>query len=261
MSLQEAFEIGQVGLEIREVNDTIKIIADTLQSSQDKIFLELPGLVAWWPGGPGDGLGAANDIVAARELTPVGTPTFGYDGHPYIETDRTGVDYFFGSPFPDCLGTEGWIDAGIRGLTIGCWIYLNSHATVTSGLVTRFGSAPQRGYSIQHNTATDAYRFTVSQTGSVAIFVDVDAPAVGEWVFVAGRFMPSTEIAVFVNGVKGVVTAGVYSSLFATSQSLNIGRIEADDSRILDGRLRDVFICQAALPDELIEEIRATSAP
>lgn len=248
-------------VEIGRLYEPIKRIADTLESSQDKIFLELPGLVAWWPGGPSTGINQAIDVPNGRTLTAAANSLFGYDGHPYISLDGSSGDYFTAGSFPACLGTETWVDPTIRGLTVGCWLYMESAAAVSSGIISKYGGGTDRGYALIHTTAPDVFRLAISQNGSVVITVDVAAVPVGNWVFVAARFSPGAEIAVFSNGAKGTNTASIYTSLFASSQAFEVGRFLADNTRTLDGRLRDIFVCQAALSDDLIEEIRITSAP
>jgi len=248
-------------VEIGRLYEPIKRIADTLQSSQDKIFLELPALVAWWPGGPSTGINQAKDVPNGRNLTAAANSIFGYDGHPYISLDGTSGDYFTVGSFPSCIGTESWIDPTLRGLTIGCWLYIESHSVTTSGIITRDGGSPDRGYSLAHITSTDVIRLVVSQNGASNISVNIAAPTLGSWSFVVGRFTPGAEIAAFVDGTKSVHVVGVYTSLFAPTQAFEVGRAAANNANTLDGRLRDIFVCQAALSDELIEEIRVTSSP
>lgn len=248
-------------VEIGRLYEPIKRIADTLQSSQDKIFLELPSLVAWWPGGPSTGINQAIDVPNGRALTAAGNSLFGYDGHPYISLDGTAGDYFAAGSFPSCIGTEAWVDPAVRGLTIGCWLYMESHAAVGSGIISRWGASANRGYVLYHSTATNEISLAISQSGVATIGVGVAAPPVGSWVFVAARFTPGTEIAVFVNGVKGANITSIYTSLFVSTQSFEVGRYSANNTLQLDGRLRDIFVCQSALSDDLIEEIRSTSAP
>ena len=250
----ESVEIGRLYLQLKR-------IADTLQSSQDKIFLELPGMVAWWPGGPGDGLGAAMDMASNMDLTPIGSPTFGYDGHPYMLTDRTGVDYFFGSPFPACVGTEVWVDPTIRGLTVGCWMYPEGAIGASNvGVISRSGGGSDRGYAI---LAKDSgLSFLIASAPAVFLSSPIsDAASVGEWHFVVGRFTPSTEVAIFLDGSKKTETTSIPAAINASTQAFEVGRQFNDNNRIISARIRDIFVCQAALSDELIEEIRVTSSP
>jgi len=252
--------MSDTALEIGRLYGPIKAISDTLVGSQDKIFLELPGLVAWYPGGPVEGAnGDMYNKATAENVAMVGTCPVSYDGHPYRHTGN-GANYFASSTFPQCVGTEAWISSEIRGLTVGGWVYLDAKEPVSSGIMSRDGGGSDRAWDLMYVTSSDMFRFIVSQTGAVINTVDVAFPGLGQWVFAAARFIPGSEIAIWANGAKQVLDTGVVSSLYSPTADFEIGRSITDDTRTFDGRMRDMFVCQAALDDETIEEIRVTSA-
>jgi hypothetical protein len=103
--------------------------------------------------------------------------------------------------------------------------------------------------------------FFVSSNGAATFTVTGSPLTIGAWHFIALRFIPSTEIAVFQDGDKAVNATAIPASINVSTQNFEIGRYINDDSRTFHGRARDVFICAAALSDALIEEVRATSVP
>lgn len=254
MSAEAAFEVGRL-------YEPIKQIADVLTSSKDEIFLHLPGLIAWFPAAVVGQSGQAANLAGVQgDPLQVGSCPLNYDGHAYRSTGN-GTNYFAGGGGYALSGTETWIDPTIRGFTIGGWFYVNSLQPVASGLISKDGGPPQRGYNLRLVFASADIKFLVSENGTLTDSVGVAFPGLGRWIFIAGRFTPSTEIAVFADGAKAVNTSSIPPTAFSPAQDFEIGRYSADDTRITNGRWRDVFICQAALDDEQIAEIQATSAP
>ncbi len=253
MSKESAFEIGRLFL-------PIKMIADTLTASQKDVFVRLPGLVAYWP----SGIRASGAIIdhsgGGNPLTMVGNGQVGYDGNAYAHLGG-GTNYFW-SPTASLAptGVEAWVEPSIRGMTIGCWFALDASPSTAAGILTKDGNAPQRGYSIWSSSG-NVPAFNVSGTGGSSIGVNGSTFSLSTWTFLVGRFIPSTEIAIFTNGDKTVNTAAIPASLFGSSQAFELGRLFGNSANIVTGRIRDAFVCSAALSDQLIEEIRVTSVP
>lgn len=254
MSSEAAFEIGRLW-------PLVKQIADTISASKDKIFLELPGLVAWYPSGPVGVSGSMLNVVAEEgDMLEVGTNTIGYDGHPYRKTGG-GTNYLSYSPGWHLSGTEAYISASIRGFTIGGWFNINSLPAANAGLVSKDAPSPERGYRLQLSSAGANILFGMSGNGASVVVVTTATPGTGQWIFVAGRFLPANEIALFVDGTKNVFSTAIPSSGFNSDQNFEIGRYNNDNDRVFDGKCRDVFVCRAGLDDQTIEEIRETSTP
>ncbi len=253
MSSSTDFEIGRL-------YGPIKAIADVMVASQKDIFVRLPGLYAYFPGGIRDGIGSLRDHSGAGvSLTQIGTVPTGYDGNSYIHLGD-GTNYFSGSGFGVITGTEAWIESSLRGLTIGGWFFIEETPGLFSGLISRDGAVTDYGYSLTWRS-DDKPSFTVSSNGSALTTVMGGVASVGAWHFIVGRFSPSVEAAVFLDGVKAVTTVSVPASVNGSSQAFEVGRYRADGSRIIHARARDIFVCAAALSDELIEEVRRSSVP
>lgn len=254
MSLEEALEISLVGQQVKR-------IADVLTASQKDVFVRLPALQGYWPCGIRSGVGDLIDHSSVgANLTQVGTPTVGYDGNSYSLLGF-GTNYFSGVGAGAILGTETFVDATIRGLTVGCWFMVDTvPGAFNYGLISRWGSTIQRSYAIQY-TNTGFMRFSASGTGASVISATSGPVTTGVWHFAAGRFTPSAEVAVIVDGAKTVNTTAIPAALFNSSQAFEIGRNSATNNNIFQGKVRDAFICAAALEDDIITAIRDTSMP
>lgn len=253
MSEQSAFEVGRLF-------EPIKRIADTLSSSQKDVFVRLPGLISYWPMGIRDIGGNVRDHSGAGStLSETGSCPVGYDGNSFSHLGN-GTNYLAAGSGFGVTGLETWISSSIRGLTVGGWFMTDSVPASLVGILTKWGLAPQRGYALEW-LSTNQARFVISSTGGNAFFQDSAAGAASVWNFVVGRFIPSNEVAVFLNGDKSVNTTAIPASIFVSTQAFEIGRIEGDNTLIYHGKARDVFVCASALSDALIEEIRVTSVP
>lgn len=253
MSEDTAFEIGRLYVPIKQ-------IADTLVASQKDVFVRLPGLVAYWPMGIRAAASAMEHGGSGLTLTQVGVCPAGYDGDAFAHLGN-GTNYFSNSSTQlNITGLETWISSSIRGLTLGGWFMVDvSPVSSPVGIVSRDGTAADRGYVLGWRQ-TDVPYFQVSGNGAATFSAEGPVSSLAAWHFIVGRYT-SSEIAVFVDGDKSVQTVGVPASLFASSQAFETGRYFNDNTRILHGKARDVFVCASALSDAVIEQVRLASSP
>ena len=253
MSEDTAFEVGRL-------YKPIKAIADTLVASQKDIFVRLPGLVAYWPMGIRFAGNAVEHGGAGFNLAQTGVCPTGYDGNSFAHIGN-GTNFFWSSSSQLAVsGTETWISSSIRGLTLGGWFMADSTPTTNSGLITKDKDAPERGYGLLY-TSSDEVQFFASGTGAATVLATSAEVGTGSWRFMVGRFIPSTEVAVFVDGDKVVNSTAIPAAVNGSAQDFEVGRYFNDNNRIVHGKSRDVFICASSLSDALIEEVRATSVP
>ncbi len=253
MSLESAFEVGRLF-------DPINRIAATLVASQKDVFVRLPGLVAYWPMGMRAAGSVTDHTGNGFTLSQTGTCPVGYDGNSFAHIGN-GTNYVSNSSAQLGLsGLETWVSSSMRGLTLGGWFMIDALPSINSGLVTRFGVVTNYGYALALQ-ASGAVFGIISSNGSATFFAQSPVTTLGVWHFLALRFTPSTEVAVFVDGDKTVNSTAIPASMFVSSQALEVGRYQADNTRITHGKSRDVFVCASALSDALIEEIRTTSVP
>ncbi len=245
-------------VEIGRLYGPIKQIADVLTASQKDLFVGLPGLTGYFPMSiVNTAAKAVNHAQAGLDLAQTGVCPIGYDGNSYRHTGD-GVNYFSSSLDYALTGLETYIEAAFRGFTVGGWFRIEATPAGSSGLVSKDGVSPQRGYSLYWNSLNEA-RFLVSSNGAATTVVISSSSIISQWHFIVGRFIPSTEVAVFLDGVKSVNTTAIPASCNVSTQPFEVGRGFASDASIIHAKHRDVFVCRAALSDELIEEVRQAS--
>lgn len=206
------------------------------------------------------GSGAAiNHTGAGGPLAQTGVVPVGYDGNSYRQLGN-GTNYLSATGVYGLTGTETFIDTSIRGFTIGGWFMIDSAPGVASGLISRSAPSPQLGYVVKITPGL-LMRFTISVDGLVQTVVSGQLVSLSEWVFIAARFNPSVEMALFVNGVKDTLTVAIPASSFVSTQGFEVGRFDNDNTKIITAKVRDVFICWSALSDAQIETVRTTTAP
>lgn len=208
-------------------------------------FLMLPELRGFWPFSSINENGAALDLSGqARTLTNNGAAPRATAGLvPYVSFNGTTQWY--------SRADEAGLD--ITGaLTIGQWIYFNNAAgaSIEWG-INKTGASGNFGYGVRRLATSGLPDFYISSTGSnFPSAVGTDALAAGTWYFLAGRFSPSTEIALFVNQDKFVNTTGIPAAIFNSSAALAFGG--SNRAAGLAGRGTLGFVCAAALPDAMI---------
>lgn len=251
---------ADTALEVGRLYQPIKRIADILTAGQEDIFIRLPGLLGYFPMSITDGIGkAVNHAQGAIDLTQQGVCPIGYDGNSYRHLGD-GANYLFAPVGYGLTGTEVWIDPNLAGFTIGGWFLVDSlPPTVFAGMMSKDAPPPQRGYNIQLSTDGSFY-FQISSNGSAAFSAQSEIYSISAWRFIVGRFTPSVSVDIFVDGSKTSNTTAIPALCFVSSQRFEIGRFQASDTRTFHGRARDVFVCFAALDDELIAELGASSA-
>lgn len=222
-------------------------------------FLALPGLVGFWPmSSVQRSTGNVYDLSGqGRTLTYNGNPTFNYTGLvPYVDCDGTG-DFLSRADETDLdvLGTETIYNSAVRGLTLGGWFWSDS-LSGNRGWVGKHTSGTNNcSYLIY--TAGTAIRTHISNTGAYTAGLDLASSIVGvtgTWYFTVLRFIPSTELANYVNGTWTSLVAGIPASIYNSSASLLVGATDGGVNT-LDGRVSLCFLCANALSDSLISAL------
>lgn len=225
-------------------------------------YLSLPGLVAFWPmSSVQRSTGQAYDISGqARHLTYNGNPQYNLYNSlvPYLDCDGTG-DFLSRADETDLdiLGTETIYSASQRGLTLGGWFWFDVVPASTRGIFGKWNDVGvnQRSYALFW-TSFPVLGFIVSVDGTAATLVTGAESEPGGWYFIVGRFSPSTELALFVNGVKTVNTTSIPASIFASTATLavpqqNVGGVANN----IDGRVSHTFLCANVIPDARIQRL------
>lgn len=117
-------------------------------------------------------------------------------------------------------------------------------------------NSDRRSYILYFNHTNDSIEFAVTNLGTDAdkkLVASSPITAAGTWFFAVGRFRPSQEIAIFVNGVKVVNTVSIPASLYSGVASFLIGaKDEGAAATLLHGGSSLNFLCAANLPDGII---------
>ena len=214
-------------------------------------LLSLTGLCGAWGMAAFDGAGNAQDQSGhGHHLGYNGNPTYNYANlAPYITLDGVG-DYLARADEADLdiLGTESYVAAGARGLTMGGWFYFGNAAAAIETCMGKWNAAANMAYRI-YRSAAGLGVFEVSITGAAAVQVTGPAIAQGVWVWLAGRFVPSVSLDLWVNGTLTSVVAGVPASIFNSNADFRIGANGAG-TELLTGRSSMCFLCAGALSSQ-----------
>jgi len=254
MSYETAFEVGRLFL-------PLKTIADAINPVERDPFIHLPALRAYWPMSIVRSTGAAEDHAGTSVgLLRQGGPLYGFDGNAYIELGISNGYMATASSALNITGTEAWIASSLRGLTIGGWFMVDSTPGLDSGLITKDATGPQRGFALLWETVNRP-TFFVSGNGTSGPSIAYSTLLLDTWYFIVGRFTPSTEVAIFVNGTKLANTTSIPAAINVSTQNFEVGRYFNSDSRIIEGKARDVFVCTAALSDETLSDLYQATRP
>jgi hypothetical protein len=229
-------------------------------SRVNSMYLYLAGLRGFWPMSTISNSVSKDFSPIARHLTATNTPQVGIDEFtPYTQFTSANSEYasVADNADHDITGTETGTQSGIRGLTMGMWVYPDTLAA-SQGLAGKFlSTGNQRSYRLYYHIGTNKFLFEVSGTGASPTnqVLSSSTASATEWVFLAGRFDPSTEIKIWmsVNGVLETNTSGasIPASIFNSTSSFTIGRDEAGASH-MDGRAALCFLSAAYLDDDVI---------
>jgi len=233
--------------------ETMEALSPELVIAQ---YLLLPGLRAFWPMSSVSWLGVdqARDFSGGGlHLTNNNSADFGYDGlAPYVDFD--GVNQYLSRAdggagnWADIVGTETYIVAAQRGLTTGGWWYFDSVAATPRLVSKNDGIA----------AATSSYLLYGGGTANFAVYSGANTYAVtgsalttGTWYYIVGRYVPSIERAIFVNNVVATNNApATPANINDSAAPVEIGATAG--TRNLSGKASLVFLCAAALSDEII---------
>lgn len=118
----------------------------------------------------------------------------------------------------------------------------------------------QRSYAL-YKDSNNNFVFSISDDGTAVASISDLANNFGEekWYYVVGRFTPSEELALFVNGKWYTNTDSIPASIFNGSESLDFGRYNR--TNYLNGRLSHAFLSADAIDDYFIEVMYAHAKP
>lgn len=221
-------------------------------------FQSLPALRGFWLGGQYEGSSGVHELAdisgCGQNLTETGNPPTGHTANGAVYSKFTGSNWYSDadSVHWDITGTETGTLTAQRGITIGAWVYFGTTASAVEYILCKGYGGSEISYVLRRE-ATGEAQFYVSVDGTATTAAtSVASMASAGWYFVVGRFDPSTEVSVFLNGVEAINTTSIPASIYAGAADLFMaGR---DDGAtpglwLMDGNISMAFICAAYIND------------
>jgi len=252
-------------------NEQVNLLRSDFQARYEPNFalanavstiLALPGLRGFWPLSSVDYATATQgrDIAGGGyHLANNNGVTFGYWANSLIPVANfNGVNQYLSradggvANWADIRGTETYIAAGQRGLTLGCWFNSNS-LTADQTLISKYGAAGTRSYFLvaRGDVAGDPVQLFISDDGTNTTTLNsAGAYPANTWTFAAGRFndaLAGTEMAVWINDTR-TDGATARNSIFDSAQAFGIGALTIP-SAYMSGSISLAFLCAAACSD------------
>lgn len=221
-------------------------------------FLDLPGLVGFWPmSSIQRSTGNVYDLSGQnRTLTYQGTgtrynytglvPFVSFNGSGYLErADETDLDITGAETIFDQVGgVYRW------GLTIGGWFYFPSVPAATYGLFAKFNTTNKnRSYGLFTN-ASGGVQINCSSLGTTTDMLVASAAITTGWHLIIGNYTPITSVDITVDGVTVSNATSIASSLYASTASLYVATY-AGAAANWTGYASSLFLCANSLSDAI----------
>ncbi len=144
---------------------------------------------------------------------------------------------------------------GINGFTAGGWFQVSS-ASVLMGV---WLTPNDRVWLLYMDLLVPT--FYVSSDGSaLSVIAHPTSLATSTWYFLAVRYTPSAEIAIWVNGTKTVNTSSIPAALYdSPTTEFVIGGTHAGASALLTGKASMCWMCSEPLDDAYLTMLFETS--
>ena len=209
--------------------------------------LALPNLRALWPMNNPGNAGEMLDMSGhSRQLT------WGAGASAGLYNNRILYANFNGTTAHLLCASEAAFNTTTIPISWGGWFWFNSVAS-QQVVLSKWDTAAQRSWGMDMlNGSPNTFRAYISSTGADSQVVTSSvAPSTNAWYHIVARFTPSTELAIFVNGVKSTLTSSVFASIFSSTAQVRVSSY-ASGAGFLNGRAALCFFCANALPDSLI---------
>lgn len=221
-------------------------------------FQHLTGLRGlWFPGDIDDVANMYDQSNQGRVLTVHGAAVASLHNNvvPYMiysgaqwhsRADENGLDL---------IGNEANITTSLRGCTIGGWFQATA-ASGGQGLIgKRLAAVAGHSYLLEIG-ASGAIAFLVSGDGTNDITVSTSTfITANTWFWAVGRYTPSTQLKVWLNGDSFVNTTSIPATLFNSATGFALAAFNSTGVNLLTGRIALAFICASILPDAEITRL------
>ncbi len=146
-------------------------------------------------------------------------------------------------------------------LTLGGWIKFTTYTRgVLTGIMGKWLEAgDDRSFVIRKNS-NGSIEFAVSETGDGTLTSITDLGVnfvINRWMYIVGRYTPSSEVALFVDGNWYRNTTSIPASIHDSDEQFEIARYNR--TNYFDGRLCHIFISAESIDDADVESMYAHS--
>jgi len=200
------------------------------------------------------GVGAhlsVTNIISGRPVLHIesGAPVFEYLGFDYHYSSGASPDW------SSIIGTDVWVDAAYRGLTLGGWHKFSAVASAREALISKWLEVGQECYRLSRDSS-GYMNFHVNDGASTTSVASADTVGADVWVWTAARFTPSNELKVWINEDSWTETSSVPASLNSATPVFQLGNHQVGASPApFTGYAAYRFLAAAALPDAMIEDL------
>lgn len=222
-------------------------------------WMRLPMLRGYWPMTIYDASSVCMDIGPEHmHFTDVNNVYFfNNGGHLSSSRFTSGSSTYLTKASEDNLnitGNETFVTAALRGLTIGCWIWMVSLPSATQFVAARWNSTGNQRHYVLHVNSSNRFSFAISGDGVNGSFATSTVDAViSQWYFVVGRYTRSVpKLDLFVDRTKYTNTTSIPTTIYSGAAApfrLGASGVPGD---YLDAYMTQAFLCAAALPDAVV---------
>jgi hypothetical protein len=183
-----------------------------------------------------------------RAFTPTEIQALHEQGRSYHEFDGTSTT----TPF---VGVDSYLPAATSEVTVGAWVNVTTPGD-RDGVFTCGATGSQfLGLRLQHNAtaappapaALNSINFSILDS-STYLFAPENSVPPNEWVHVVGTWKSGQFQRLYINGVLAASHATPYAGN-ALPTAWTTGRHQADNSRLLAGKVSDTVVMGRALTD------------
>lgn len=204
-----------------------------------------PGVVGIWPGSVTDGAGQLIDISGNGNHLTNSSGVFTLLGlSPTVYYGGSARHYHTDASIFDIIGNESHLSASYRGLTIGGWAKFQNSASAFEVISGKWG-AGGNSYKIQRSD-TGLIQFATYDGATTDSAATTTVIGANQWVFICGRFIPSTENKVWANNETVTNTVSIPATLNNSSSTFTIGSQDTGTFP-MTGWTFGEFLCAAAV--------------
>lgn len=209
--------------------------------------LLLPALRGFWPmsanhAAVGQPISYyVDDIACDYDLAMVNSPLLSqkwYGLPPTCQHTSAGFRYltYGANDLQHCItGAETNVHVSVNGLTLGGWFCFNILANL-QGLISKWQTVIdnlERGYRLYKDAAHHIV-FEISDDGVASNLVtSIATVSLGTWYHLVGRFVPATQLDVYIDGVLDNTAATAMATIHPCTEPFEIGR--TDRGNYFDG--------------------------